>query len=95
MKKGIRSLLMIVALAVILISGFEIAESAGWREIQTVSSGTAGAMETQKGEISMDIAVWELLMIGGGYLAWAAAAWDWKQEHGYRGMGKREYAAQE
>lgn len=85
---------MIVALAVILISGFGIAESAGWREVRAVSVGT-GSMETQRGVISMDIAAWELLMIGGGYLAWAAAAWDWKQEHRYRGMEKSEYAAQE
>lgn len=85
---------MIAALTVMLVSGFGITESAGGREVRAVSART-GSMEAQRGVISMEIVAWELLMIGGGYLAWAAAAWDWKQEHRYQGMEKSEYAAQE
>lgn len=94
MKKRIRGFLFVLALFVILLSGYGITESVEWKEIQTVSPET-DSMRVQRGELHMDIAAWELLLIGGGYLAWAAVSWDWNRERRYRRMEKSEYAAQE
>ena len=96
MKKKVRKWLVIAAVLAMIFAGAEIGRSVQANVSEPVSANViAGIGGHQDGVFHLDIVVWELLMIGSGYLIWAAVSWKKRDRYGYRRMEKNEYAAQE
>lgn len=96
MKKSVRKWLVFAALLAMLLAGAEIGKSVEKNVSRPVSAEVTETIgRYQEGIFHMDIVGWELLMIGSGYLIWAAVSWKKRDRYGYRRMEKNEYAAQE
>ncbi len=96
MKKKVRKWLVIAAVLAMIFAGAEIRRSVQANVSEPVSANViAGIGGHQDGVFHLDIVVWELLMIGGGYLIWAAVSWEDRKEQNYRKAEKNGYVTQE
>lgn len=96
MKKKVRKWLVIAAVLAMIFAGAEIGRSVQANVSEPVSANViVGIGGHQDGLFHLDIVVWELLMIGGGYLIWAAVSWEGRKEQNYRKAEKNGYVTQE
>lgn len=98
MGKKIRRCLIAAAGGLILIAGGKIRENVQPKEETSVAMAQmtgdgSGQVET----FHTDILMYELLMVGSGYLLWAAASWngEGKKEKRYSEVDKGRYVIQE